>query len=512
MKLLREQVPLVLLAGSRGAQGINLASFVAVTLDSLAKGSQDACGRVFGGMVETSSIVALYITIGGLLNAFFVPIVSSLVDGPRKYLRFTFLASCHTGWMLIVLFQALFVANAPSASSESLLIYFISILLGNFIFDVASVLQLAYLPETTNNENEVTYVSSISAFLSAIAGIVLAVVATIISIVLDLDGLEQGVTSSWLVVLFWVPFALPGLYKLSKLSDDSQTNSAGSKDGVNSLLSIVHILDSCRAEFADVGLFLLGFSFYMPAVGSSIGLATGYLQNAINLSPQGIAIATVIVLLSSVPSSLLTSKLQRRFGIKKTLQCSLVLWTVSAILIPWTTQAEWQPVLSNTTISNSTLNNATCSHVKTESWDEQMELVPTEFTKVVVNIFAMVWGVAIGMVFSAGVSLYAVIIPGGQESGFFGARAFCQNILGWCPGLLYTLINEVTGKLNIALFSTSIFFIIGFVFISLIDVERASHCIRPTLSRRRSLTTGMRSAVVVPSPIHADKLCATNNN
>jgi MFS-type transporter involved in bile tolerance (Atg22 family) len=260
-------------------------------------------------------------------------------------------------------------------------------------------------------------------------------------------------------------------------------------------------------EYHDMGYFLVAVALYLPAVGNLIILATGYLQNRVGMTGGDISLLSIIVVVVSVPSAYLTRAVQYRVGIKRTLVGAVLLWTALATITPWTVVSELVPLTGNVTTGEGGASGATANAaaalnqssveaicgMRIEATTQVaippgFKVGPTSGTKALVMIYATLWGFGIGVVYSATIAIFAVMIPGGKEASFMGVRSLAGKIIAWAPSMLYTVINETTGNLDMAMLSVCAFLWASLPFLFSINLKRAKSKASENHSMRRRCT------------------------
>ena len=70
-------------------------------------------------------------------------------------------------------------------------------------------------------------------------------------------------------------------------------------------------------------------------------------------------------------------------------------------------------------------------------------------------------------------SLFAQMIPKGKEAEFFSIYEISERGTSWIGPLLFGLVNQLTGSLRPAIVSIIIFFVLGLILLSRVDVRQA---------------------------------------
>jgi MFS transporter, UMF1 family len=70
-------------------------------------------------------------------------------------------------------------------------------------------------------------------------------------------------------------------------------------------------------------------------------------------------------------------------------------------------------------------------------------------------------------------SLFSHLIPGGHEAEYFSLYEISERGTSWLGPLLFGLTLQLTGSYRSALASLIVFFVVGFVLLTMVDVRRA---------------------------------------
>ncbi len=537
----------VMTAVSRGSQGINSALYNSLALNFIARAVEDQCGMIFGGRFSSSSVVSVYVTTTLVMEMTLVPIIASRLDGTTY--RFKVLLLVHALWVALVALGGLFNRLHGAPTEGGLLLYFVSLVLVSLNYELSGALLGAYLPELAAGEAEITKVTSQTQSLSSVMGLLLAVVVTVLSRVLGpWDNLALSEAACLCVLVLWLVWSVPGLRAL-RLVEKSMLIGAGagavagaterapppssspaplaspgsptSSTAPMQRSSVRKVARLIRDEYHDMGYFLVAASLYLPAVGNLIILATGYLQNKVGMTGADISLLSIIVVVVSAPSAYLTRAVQFRVGIKRTLVGAVLLWTVLATITPWTVMIELAPLGADNTTAGQGVASASGAAAVNQSSLEAIcgvrveatalgavppgfKVRPTSGTIWLVRFYSLLWGFGIGMVFSATIAIYAVMIPGGKEASFMGVRTLAGKIIAWAPSMLYTVINETTGNLDLAMFSVCLFLYASLPFLFSINLSRAKRKARESDKDRRKCTLG--SLPLINNTMNANKV------
>jgi UMF1 family MFS transporter len=180
-------------------------------------------------------------------------------------------------------------------------------------------------------------------------------------------------------------------------------------------------------------LFLLAYMAYNEGVQTVISFASTYGDKELGLGQSVMASAILLVQFVAFGGALWMGRLAARHGTRRTIGGSLVAWIVLlAAAFCLTRHAAWQ---------------------------------------------FYVLGCAIGLVLGGtqalSRSLFAQIIPAGQESEYFGLYEVSQNGVAWIGSLTVALAIQFTGSYRLAIISLVAFFVLGLILLARTDLRTA---------------------------------------
>jgi UMF1 family MFS transporter len=185
--------------------------------------------------------------------------------------------------------------------------------------------------------------------------------------------------------------------------------------------------------FPQLLLFLLAFLLYNDGVQTVISISAAYATETLGLETADVALAFLVVQVVAFGGALAFGWLASKIGPKRAILVSLVLWTGVSILGYFLPAGEFLPF---------------------------------------VGLAASV-GLVLGGTQALSRSLYASMIPEEASAEFFGFYSVFSKFASiWGP-LLFALVNDITGSSRNAILSLIVFFALGFLLLSRVDIEEA---------------------------------------
>lgn len=183
-------------------------------------------------------------------------------------------------------------------------------------------------------------------------------------------------------------------------------------------------------RFTDLFRLLWCVTAYSAGITVVTTVAGVYAQQVLHLSQIETIWLLVVVNVSAALGAFAFGFVQDRFGSKRTIAMTLLLWTVTAIAAA---------------------------------------LIQTKFQLYLVGNAV---GIAIGASQSAGRAMVAVLSPAAKSAEFFGLWGMAVKAASIVGPVTYGLINYLSGSHRLAVSVTTVFFVAGLVLLAPIDEER----------------------------------------
>jgi UMF1 family MFS transporter len=180
--------------------------------------------------------------------------------------------------------------------------------------------------------------------------------------------------------------------------------------------------------------FLAAYLLFNDGVQTVISQSAVYADQELDMPPDVIVIAVLIVQLVAVGGALLLGWLAARLGAKRMVLASLTVWIAVlayAFVLP---AGRLQPFYA----------------------------------------LACLIGLVLGGTQALSRSLFSHMVPSGREAEYFSAYEISDRGTSWLGPLLFGLAVQVTGSYRLAILSLVTFFVAGFVLLWIADIRRAA--------------------------------------
>lgn len=382
--------------------------------------------EVLGIPMAAGSVAAYAVTFATILSALLLPIVGAIADrtSRKRHLLAGF------AWTGATAAAAMFLVAGSNWGLGVGLLVIASICLGSSmtVYD-AILVQIAH-------EEDRDRVSSRGWALGYLGGGLLLAVNLVLVTVLPfgLSTSEAVRISLFSAGLWW---ALWTIIPFRGLKDRPPTAVVEVEDGRRSGVirqAFGQLADTLRHArgYPQTLLFLVAYMLYNDGVQTVIYASSLFGNRELGLSEDILIAGVLLVQFVAFGGALLLGRIARRFGSKRTVLGSLVLWTVvvgGGYFLP---VREALPFLA----------------------------------------LAAAIGIVLGGSQALSRSLYSLLIPRGREAEYFSLYQAAERGTSWFGTLAFGLVFQLTGSYRNAILVLIVFFIAGFVLLAKVDVRR----------------------------------------
>lgn len=229
--------------------------------------------------------------------------------------------------------------------------------------------------------------------------------------------------------LWWAGFTLIPLARLRRRSPGGDRNLGMLTGGFRQLGETLR-----EARYYPLTLGFLGaYLVFADGIVTVQKVSAQYGDQQLGLSREVLIVTVLIVQFVAFPGALLHGRLARRYGTKRTIMGSLVVWIA--------------------------LVGAAFFLQPGHAW---------QFFALAIGI-----GLVLGGTLALSRSLFSQLVPPGREGAYFSLYLLSERGTSWLGPLLYAGTAQLTGSFRWAILSVIAFFVIGLVLVSLVPVRRA---------------------------------------
>jgi len=307
-------------------------------------------------------------------------------------------------------------------------------IIANAAFGAAIVVYNSFLPEIATPE-ERDGVSSRAWAMGYVGGIILLVA----NLVLFLGHESFGITEAMAVRIalfsagaWWALFTLIPLARLRNRPNPlaSEVQQGGERRGVG-IRQLAHTMRDLR-RYPVALLFVVAFFFYNDGIQTVIALSATYADQELGLETTIIIVAVLIVQIVGIAGALLLGRAARRFTAKRVVIFSLVLWAVVLVVA---------------------------------------FLLPAGSSLPFLFLAAFI-GFVLGGSQALSRSLFAQLVPRDREAEYFSFYEISGSASSLLGPLIFGLTLQFLGSYRVAILALVIFFIIGGILLSRVDMKK----------------------------------------
>ncbi len=391
-----------------------MAAVLPVYFASIATNLAPATRTAIWGYTQSAAVLIL---------ALLSPILGAISDFSKsrmKFLRFfAFMGMIATTLLVLV-------------STGDFILCIILFLFGSIGFSGANVFYDALLPEITSKD-EIDYISTKGYAMGYLGGGLLLAINLVMIMKPEILGIPDTVWGTRLsfvsVGLWWFIFSIP-LFKYVK---EDRSNVSTANQNLTHVIKIgfKRISHTFReiSRYKELFTFLIAFLLYNEGINTIIKMATIY-GAEINIGQTHLIGALLLTQFVGIPFSLLFGKIAKPLGVKNSIYLALSIYTI-IVFLGWRMST------------------------------------PLEFW-----ILATMVGFVQGGAQALTRSLYGSMVPKEKSAEFFGFMSFSGKFMSFLGPLIFGLVGQFTGSSRNGIFTLFIFFILGIIVLTKVDVEK----------------------------------------
>lgn len=384
---------------------------------------------LLGITIEPAAIFPFSVSLSVLLQVLFLPLLGTVADYThlKKKMMMGFAYAGAVSTILLFFVQT----DMPIFNTNgAVLVGSVLFIVANLSFGAAIVFYNAFLPDITTPDQRDAVSSRGFAFGYLGGGLLLLLNLGLLSVMED-TGLAVRISLASAGV-WWLVFTF--LFPQRRLVQRAPARElpAGENLFSHGVKQIMHTLGEMRRKYPVTLRYLIAYLIYNDGIQTVIVVAAAYAADELEIEAQTILLLVLMIQFVAFGGALLFGAMAQRMGAKRAIMISLVLWSVVVIYA--------FAFLTNT-----------------------------------VQLFAL--GVVIALVLGGSQalsrSLFSQMIPPDQESEYFGFYEISERGTSWIGPIVFGLAVQITGQQRPAIISLIIFFVVGLLLLSRVNVRQA---------------------------------------
>jgi UMF1 family MFS transporter len=384
------------------------------------EGDCDVPLRILGLDISAGSLYFYAITITTILSAFVLPVVGAIADRSARKKRLL----AGFAWAGSSFAALLFFVTGSNWQLGVLAMMAASLCLGASLVVYDAILIEIATPDERDR------VSSRGWAFGYVGGAILLVINfAVLAVMSDSPGLAARICMLTAAV-WWAAFTFVPFLRLRDRPPVNVERVPGSTLG-RSFTQLWHTLQHARA-FPMTLLFLAAYLFFNDGVQTVIYASSVYGAEELGFENESLFLAILVVQLVAIFGALLLGRLAYRFGAKRVILGSIAAWVVVIIggfLLPAGSLALFL-------------------------------------------VLAAAIGLVLGGTQALSRSLFSQLIPRGREAEYFSLYQAMERGTSWLGTLAFGIAHQVTGSYRVAIILLIVFFVVGGLILSRVDVRR----------------------------------------
>ena len=384
--------------------------------------------RLFGTAIEPGAIYPAAVSLSVILQVFFLPLLGTIADythlKKRMLLAFAYTGAFATILLFFVRADMPLIGTRGAVVAGSLLF-----IIANLAFGAAIVFYNSFLPQIASPDKR-DEVSSRGWALGYLGGGLLLLLNLVLLVLMDDTSLAVRISMASAGV-WWLVFTI--LYPQRRLIQRAPGHSHPQVNlFTHGVKQIFHTFGELWRKYPMTLRYLVAYLVYNDGIQTVIVVAAAFAADELGVPAQTILILVLMIQFMAFGGALLFGNLAKRIGAKRTIMLSLVIW--SGIVI-----------------------------------------YAYLFLNTVVQLFIMgaVLALVLGGSQALSRSLFSQMIPPDHEAEYFGFYEISERGTSWLGTFAFALAVQLTGSQRIAIVSLIIFFVVGLLLLSRVDVRRA---------------------------------------
>lgn len=384
---------------------------------------------IFGTAVEPAAIFPFSSSMSVLLQVLFLPLLGTIADYTHLKKKMMMLFAYVGAGATILLF--LIRADMPGIGTNgAVLLGSLLFIIANLAFGAAIVFYNAFLPDIASPDKRDAVSSRGFAYGYLGGGLLLLANLGLLTMMED-TGLAVRISLASAGV-WWLVFTYLFPHRRLIQRDPARQLPEGSKILSHGVRQLRHTLREMRTQYPLTLQYLIAYLIYNDGIQTVIIVATAFAADELGVETQSLLLLVLMIQFMAFGGAFLFGWMAQRMGAKRAIMISLAIW--SGIVI-------------------------------------------YAFAFLYTETQLFVLGAALAMVLGGSQalsrSLFSQMIPGDHESEYFGFYEISERGTSWIGPLLFAAAVQLTGSQRIAITSLILFFVVGLVLLSRVDVRRA---------------------------------------
>ena len=396
-------------------------------IQSLAESTTEPL-RLFGAAIEPGAIYPFAVSFSVVLQVIFLPLLGAIADHTALKKRML-LAFAYTGALATILLFFVRGEMPLLGTSGAVVLGSLLLIIANLCFGAAIVFYNSFLPQIVSPDGR-DAISSRGWAMGYLGGGLYLLLNLALLLLMDDTTLAVRISLAGAGV-WWLVFTV--LYPRRRLVQRAPSRPRPQVNlFTHGVRQVVKTLGELWRDYPMTLRYLVAYLIYNDGIQTVIVVAAAFASSELGVEAQTVLLLVLMIQFVAFGGALLFGRIAARIGAKRAIMITLVIW--SGVVI----------------YAFAFLTNA-------------------------VQLFVL--GVPLALVLGGSQalsrSLFSQMIPADHEAEYFGFYEISERGTSWIGTFAFALAVQITGSQRIAIVALIIFFVVGLILLSRVDVRRA---------------------------------------
>ena len=396
-------------------------------IQSLAESTTEPL-RLFGAAIEPGAIYPFAVSFSVVLQVIFLPLLGAIADHTALKKRML-LAFAYTGALATILLFFVRGEMPLLGTSGAVVLGSLLLIIANLCFGAAIVFYNSFLPQIVSPDGR-DAISSRGWAMGYLGGGLYLLLNLALLLLMDDTTLAVRISLAGAGV-WWLVFTI--LYPRRRLVQRAPSRPRPQVNlFTHGVRQVVKTLGELWRDYPMTLRYLVAYLIYNDGIQTVIVVAAAFASSELGVDAQTVLILVLMIQFVAFGGALLFGRIAARIGAKRAIMITLLIWSGVVIYA--------FAFLTNT-----------------------------------VQLFVL--GVPLALVLGGSQalsrSLFSQMIPADHEAEYFGFYEISERGTSWIGTFAFALAVQITGSQRIAIVALIIFFVVGLILLSRVDVRRA---------------------------------------
>jgi len=383
----------------------------------------------FGVQIEPAAIFPFASSMSVLLQVLFLPFLGTIADytnlKKRLMLTFAYIGAVATIFLFFIR------ADMPALGTNgAVVVGSLLYILANLAFGAAVVSYNAFLPDIASPDKR-DEVSSRGWALGYLGGGLLLLGNLGLLTVMEDTALAVRISLASAGV-WWLIFTYLFPQRRLVQRDPARQLPPGTNLFKHGVQRIWHTLQEMWRQYPMTLRYLVAYLIYNDGIQTVIVVSTAFAADELGVETQSLLLLVLMIQFVAFGGALAFGYLAKRLGAKRAIMISLVIWSALVIYA-----------------------------------------FALLYTQLQLFVLGFVLALVLGGSQALSRSLFSQMIPADHEAEYFGFYEISERGTSWIGPLAFAAAVQITGSQRIAIVSLIIFFVVGLVLLSRVNVRQA---------------------------------------